>query len=243
MKLVLIIQARMNSKRFPGKVLKPILGRPMLEYLIERVKRVNEVNEIALATTENDNDAPVVNLGRRQGITVFQGSEADVLSRFYGAAKLCHADAVIRVTGDCPLIDPKVISKVIRLFQKKSKQVDYVSNVLKRTYPRGMDTEVFSFAALEDAHQSAQFQYDREHVTPFIYKHSDRYRLANVEYSMNLSHHRWTVDTPEDFELIQRIVSAFCPSNPIFTLEDILELIEAHPEWEIFNAHITQKSN
>ena len=243
MKIVLIIQARMNSQRLPGKVLKPILGKPMLSYLIERVKRVSEINEIVLATTIHNSDEPVADLGRKQRVTVFRGSEEDVLSRFYEAAKLCKADAVVRVTGDCPVIDPNIVGQVIRCFKEKCRNVDYVSNILKRTYPRGLDTEIFSFKALQEAFEEGASPFEREHVTPFIYNQPNRFRLASVEYPLNLSKHRWTVDTREDFELLQNIISSLYPSNPSFTLEDILELIQAHPEWEALNAHIAQKTN
>ncbi len=243
MKIVLMIQARMNSERLPGKVLKPILGKPMLSYLIERVKQVKEVNEIVLATTVNDNDDAVADFGRSQGVTVFRGSEEDVLSRFYEAAKLCKADAVVRVTGDCPVIDPQIVSKVIQKFKESRGSVDYASNILKRTYPRGLDTEIFSFKALEEAFQESTSSSEREHVTPFIYNRPNRFRLVSVEHSVNLSKHRWTVDTPEDFKLLQNIISSLYPTNPSFTLEDILKLIQTHPECLTLNAHITQKAH
>lgn len=243
MKIVLIIQARMNSERLPGKVLKPILGKPMLSYLIERVKQVKEVNEVVLATTVNDSDDAIADLGRKEGIAVFRGSEDDVLSRFYEAAKMCRADAVVRVTGDCPVIDPHVISQVIQCFQEKRGNVDYVSNFVKRTHPRGLDAEIFSFRALEEAFQESTSTSEREHVTPFIYHRPSRYRLASVEHSVNLSKHRWTVDTPEDFILLQNIISSLYPLNPSFTLEDIVKLIQTHPEWENLNAHVTQKAH
>lgn len=242
MKTVIIVQARMTSTRLPGKVLKKVLGKPLLEYQIERLKRVNLADEIVIATTINSTDLPIVELCNRLSIPYFRGSEDDVLARYYGAAKEHHADVVVRITSDCPLIDPQVIDKVIQFYLEHRYEYDYVSNCLERTYPRGMDTEIFSFIALHQAFVEATAQPEREHVTPFIYMHPERYRLTQVIYSENQSSHRWTVDTPEDFELIKRIIEVLYPQTTKFTLEDCLYLLNLYPDWSLINAYVEQKN-
>ena len=242
MKTVIIVQARMTSTRLPGKVMKRVLGKPLLEYQLERLQRVKLADEIVIATTTNQTDEPIVELCNSLSVACFRGSEDDVLSRYYGAATAHKADLVVLVTSDCPLIDPQVIDTVIDYCLQNQSHYDYVSNSLERTYPRGMDTEVFSFSTLQQAFGEATAQPDREHVTPFIYRQPARYRLGHVIYSEDCSHHRWTVDTPEDFELIQKIIEAIYPRKPNFTLEDCLSLLKKHPEWYIINSHVSQKN-
>ena len=241
MKTVIIVQARMTSTRLPGKVMKRVLGKPLLEYQLERLQRVKLADEIVIATTTNQTDEPIVELCNSLSVACFRGSEDDVLSRYYGAATAHKADLVVRVTSDCPLIDPQVIDTVIDYYLQNQSHYDYVSNSLERTYPRGMDTEVFAFSTLQQAFWEATAQPDREHVTPFIHRQPARYRLGHVIYSEDCSHHRWTVDTPEDFELIQKIIEAIYPRKPNFTLEDCLSLLKKHPEWYIINSHVSQK--
>jgi spore coat polysaccharide biosynthesis protein SpsF len=241
MKIVIIVQARMTSTRLPGKVLIKVLNKPLLEYQIERLKRVKLADEILIATTINSTDLPIIELCDRLSVPYFIGSENDVLARYHGAAKEHHADVVVRITSDCPLIDPQVIDKVIQFYLDYRYKYDYVSNCLERSYPRGMDTEVFSFLALHQAFLEATEQPDREHVTPFIYMQPERYRLTQVVYSENQSLHRWTVDTADDFELIKRIIEALYPKFPKFTLEDCLDLLKQYPDWPLINAHVEQK--
>lgn len=242
MKVVIIVQARMTSTRLPGKILKPVLGRPLLEYLVERLRRVASQHEIVIATTDNDTDLPVVELCNRLNVSCFRGSEEDVLARYYLAACEYGADAIVRITSDCPLIDPVVIDEVIGLYYENSDKYDYVSNIYTRTYPRGMDTEVFSFRALEEAYNESTKPSDREHVTEFIYEQPERYRIANISYAVDQSRHRWTVDTPEDFLLIKSIIEGLYPVNPHFTMMDILEIMDKNPGWFEINAAIKQKN-
>lgn len=242
MKTVIIVQARMTSSRLPGKVLKTVLGKPLLEYQIERLKMVKLANDLVIATTINQTDEPIVDLCDRLSVKHFRGSEDDVLSRYYESAKESQADIVVRVTSDCPLIDPDVINQVIEFYLTHYPKYDYVSNTLKRTYPRGMDTEVFSFTLLEEAFLEATAQPDREHVTPFIYRQPKRYNLAAVKYNRDESRHRWTVDTPEDFELITLMIKNLYPVKSQFTLKDCLDLFNNYPNWFEINSHIKQKS-
>ncbi|MDR3560130.1 MAG: glycosyltransferase family protein [Negativicutes bacterium] len=241
MKTVIIVQARMTSTRLPGKVMKEVLGKPLLEYMVERLKRVRSADEIVVATTANASDQPIVDLCARLHVPSFRGPEFDVLTRYHAAAVANHAATVVRVTSDCPLIDPCIIDQVIGFFAGRQIDYDYVSNVMHRTYPRGMDTEVFSFQALDEAFREATDEPDREHVTGFIERQPERYCLGGVCHFEDQSRHRWTVDTPEDFELIRRIIEAIYPSNPLFTMEDVLELLVRHPDWVRINAHIEQK--
>ncbi len=238
MKVAAIIQARVGSTRLPGKVLKKVLGKTLLEYQIERVKRSKTIDEIIIATTTKESDNPIVQLCQQLSIPYYRGSEEDVLLRYYEAATEFNVDVVVRLTSDCPVIDPKVIDKVITYYVNNRSKYDYVSN---SSYPRGMDTEVFSFRVLEEAYHKAVEQYEREHVTPFIYLNPDIYNLGKVVCITDMSHYRWTVDTPEDFKLIQKIITTLYPFNNEFTMEDILELFEKNPEWLEINSHIKQK--
>lgn len=238
----IIVQARMGSTRLPGKIMKKVLDKPLLEYQLERLLRVKQADHVIIATTDNGEERPIVELCQRMGVPYFRGSEQDVLSRYYGAATQYGADVVVRITSDCPLIDPAVVDKVIGFYLAHQAEYDYVSNCyVERTYPRGMDTEVFSYKALREAYEEATDQPEREHVTVFIGRRPERYRIKNLPYAKDYSHYRWTVDTPEDFALIEKILTALYSVNPRFTLEDCLALIEENPEWAKINAHIKQK--
>jgi spore coat polysaccharide biosynthesis protein SpsF len=240
--VAIIVQARMGSTRLPGKVLKPIAGRPMLSYQVERLRRVRLANAIVVATTTNLADVAIVEFCAAEGISCVRGSEGDVLSRYYDAARLISAEAIVRVTSDCPLICPELIDQMIGHFTDVTESFDYVSNMIKPSWPYGMAVEVFSAAALWEAHDKASAPDEREHVTPYIYWRPDKFRIKSVQMSPDLSHHRWTVDTPEDFELVSRILEVLYPKNPNFTLEDVLDLLSANPAWEYINRHVAQKT-
>jgi len=231
----------MTSTRLPAKVMKQVLGKPLLEYQIERLKRVKLADQIVVATTINDTDQPIIDLCDRLSIPCYRGSEEDVLARYHGAAIANQADIVVRVTSDCPVIDPQVIDQAIQFYIDSHPKYDYVSNCLEGSYPRGMDTEVFTFKVLDEAFYQATAQSDREHVTPFIYRQSNRYKLRQVNYFENQGDYRWTVDMPEDFELIKKIIENLYPFKPDFTLEDCLALLFQNPEWNMINKHIQQK--
>ena len=239
MKTVIIVQARMTSTRLPGKVLMPLAGAPMLSRLIERLRRVKLADAIVIATTTNATDDPITNLCDALGVACHRGSEHNVLSRYAEAARLHGADVVVRITSDCPLIDPALVDQVIAAYEEGDS--DYVSNMLPPTWPYGMAVEVFSATALNEAHAEAAREEEREHVTPFIDRHPERYGLRNVRSPQDLSQHRWTVDTPEDYELVHRLFEAIHPEHPEFTLEHLLAAMDAHPEWMLINRHIEQK--
>lgn len=243
MNTAIIVQARMSSTRLPGKILKTVMGKTLLEYQIERLRRVKSADQLIIATTDKEAEQPIVDLCDNLGVSCFRGSETDVLGRYYGAAVAYHADVVVRITSDCPLIDPAVVDRVVRFYQEHCSSYDYATDTLEPnlTYPRGMDTEVFSFRALKEAYLEAKDQAEREHVTVFIKRRPERYRLVNLPYHQDYSRYRWTVDTPEDFQLIERIITTLYPVKPLFTFEDCLWLLEEHPEWAALNSHIEQK--
>ena len=241
LKTAIIVQARMGSTRLPGKVLKEILGKSLLEHQTERIRRVKSSDEIVIATTVSGADDVIEELCGRLSLPCFRGPEEDVLARYHAAATVFHADVVVRLTSDCPVIDPDVVERVVQFYLGHSAEFDYVSNVLTRTYPRGMETEVFPFRVLDEAFHETTLPSDREHVTPFIYRNRQRFRLANVACDMDLSRHRWTVDTEEDFALIRRIIEELYPGNPAYGMADILGLFDRDPGMFLMNAHVEQK--
>lgn len=243
MKVVAIIQARMGSTRLPGKVIRQVLEKPLLEYQLERVGRAKLIDEIIMATTDQKIDDPIVLLCKTLGISYYRGSENDVLNRYFEAASQAKADVVVRLTADCPLIDPVQIDKVIERYLLLQYELLYVSNVLKRSFPRGMDTEVFSVQALKEADQKAKAKLDREHVTKYMVNNIRSFHLENVTNNQDDSHHRWTVDTIEDFIFIKRIIETLYPHKPNFTMEDIITLLDQFPKWRMINSHIEQKND
>ena len=224
----------MGSTRLPGKVLKDIAGRPMLSYQMERLRRVKRAERIVVATTDQPADDAIARFCQKEKIACVRGSEHDVLARYHLAIERFPADVVVRITADCPLIDPAIVDEAIAAYEP-----DYVSNMLETTYPYGMAVEVFSAQALREAHREAKDPAEREHVTPFIWRRPQRYRLKSLTMAPNLSHHRWTVDTPEDFELVSRLLKTL---KPHFTLQDVLAVLDEHPDWCAINAHVEQKA-
>ena len=240
MKTLAIVQARMTSTRLPGKVLLPILGKPMLVLQLERMRQAKALDGIVIATTINSADDSIVILAKQMGVACFRGSELDVLSRYAGAADAFAADSVVRITSDCPLMEPDLIDQAVGAFVQAHGKLDYISNMLQPSFPYGLAVEVFSRQALDQAHREAKLAAEREHVTPYIYWRPDQFRIRSINHSPDLSHHRWTVDTPEDFELISKIFSALYPSNPQFNMQQVLQLLEDHPDWMAINSHIDQ---
>ncbi|MCZ8344728.1 MAG: aminotransferase class III-fold pyridoxal phosphate-dependent enzyme [Leptospira sp.] len=226
MKIIAVIQARMGSTRLPNKVMKQVNGVPLIELLIKRLSGAKLVNQIMLATSTDDKNIPLVNHVRSLGYDVFQGSENDVLSRYYHAVKDIKPDAIVRITGDCPLVDPKIVDQIIETFLEK--KVDYASNTIKPTYPDGIDVSMASFQALERAFKEATSEFDREHIMPYI-RNPEKFKLANVEYKEDYSKERWTVDEPEDFEVIQNVFNHFHPRIDFSWLE-VLQLLKDRPE-------------
>lgn len=240
LKIAVILQARMNSERLPGKPLLKVLNRPLLSYMVERLQRIEHPVTLVIATTETSE--PIIQFCKTERLNYYVGSEKDVLDRYLKTARRYEADVIVRVTGDNPLLDPQVIDEAIRQFLEAYPALDYLSNSLQRTFPRGMDVEIFKRRALEMAHEDGFRSEEREHVTPYIWRHPELFQLAQMTYKRDASQHRWTVDTQEDFELIKRILEAIYPRKKAFTLEDLLELLEENPDWSLLNASIQQKS-
>jgi spore coat polysaccharide biosynthesis protein SpsF len=239
--VAIIIQARMGSTRLAGKVLNPIAGRPMLSYQIERLRCCKEAKDIVLATTTLPVDNSIVAFCEAEGVACTRGSEQDVLSRYAEAARTVNAAIVVRITSDCPLIDPVLVDNAVVAFRSND-GCDYLSNMIQPTWPYGMAVEVMSRAVLDEANAEAREAIEREHVTPFIYWRPGRYRLKSLIMEPDLSSHRWTVDTPEDFDLISKILTALYPSNPEFEMNDVLNLLRHNPSWELINRHIVQRT-
>ena len=234
-----LIQARMSSSRLPGKVLKPIVGKPMLMLQVERLRRCQSIDQLVVATSDRSDDFPIVELCKSSEQAVYCGSLNNVLDRFYQAAKTYKADHVVRFTGDCPLADPELIDALVRFYLLSG--CDYASNCRPPTLPDGLDAEIFSFSTLEQAWREATDPFELEHVVPFIIHKPERFKMANYRYSQDLSHLRWTVDEPEDLEMVRKIYEALYPEKPEFTFKDILSYLEIHPE--IRELNIRHKRN
>ena len=240
MKIAAIIQARMGSTRLPQKVTKNLAGEPVLVRGVNRVKRAKTIDEVIVATTVKPQDDVLVSLCAQYGWPCYRGSEDDVLDRYYQAACAHRAKVVVRITSDCPLIEPEIIDLVVQTYLDGQPGLDYVSNTLPpRTFPRGLDTEVMSFAALERAWQQDKDPAWREHVTPYIYRTPDQFNVRSVTSPRDYSDMRWTVDTPEDLEFVRRVYAHFGYDQ--FSWRDVLALLTQHPEWQEINRHVEQK--
>ena len=227
--MLAILQARMSSTRLPGKVLKPLLGEPMLARQIERVRRAKRIAKLVVATSSDASDDAIAGLCDSLGVGVYRGPLADVLGRYWGAAKrFGPAKHIVRLTGDCPLADWEVIDAV--LDHHLAEDADYTSNCQKLTFPKGLDVEVFKAEHLETAYYEARDPYEREHVTPFFYRNPDRFRLSNLECDPPLGDLRWTVDTPEDFAFVEQVYAALYPANPAFLSKDVAQLTADDPQ-------------
>jgi spore coat polysaccharide biosynthesis protein SpsF len=237
-KVVAIVQARMGSTRLPGKVLADVAGRPMLARVLERLGRAETLDEIVVATSTEPADDAIEALCEELEVPAFRGSEEDVLERYRDAAAWSEADAVVRVTADCPLLDPGVVDRVVRRFLDGD--ADYVSNTLERTYPSGLDVEVFSRQALETAAREAREPWQRAHVTPYLYQSPDRFTVAQVRHGSDESGLRWTVDTREDLALVRTLYERLGQRS--FTWLDVLAIVHQDPALEALNAGVEQKS-
>ncbi len=238
MKVAAIIQARMGSTRLPGKVLMDLGGQTVLGRVVRRLGRASRIDEIVVATTESAGDDAIVEACNGLGVPCFRGSEEDVLDRYFLAAEKSEADAVVRITSDCPLIDPEVVDEVIQC--QAENRVDFACNIMPRTYPRGLDTEVFTTEALREVWEISDQPHQREHVTPLFYERRDRFRFATIRGKRDYSQYRWTLDTPEDLKLIRAIYRYFNDSDG-FGWREAIALMERSPDLVKMNAHIAQK--
>ena len=225
--VVAIIQARMTSSRLPGKILLPLAGAPLLQRMLERVARIKKLDAICLAIPKGAAHDPILDVAV-PGTLLFRGDETDVLDRTYNAAKQAGADVIMRVTSDCPLIDPIVSNEILTTFQNSP--VVYARTAFTSGFPHGFDTEVFTMDALSAAHAEATADDEREHVTPFIWRQPDRFPALEVDYHPDFRHWRLTVDTPEDYELAKQIFDKLFPQNPNFGFKELRALFAAQPE-------------
>lgn len=237
-KISAIIQARMGSTRLPGKVLMKIGNETVLGRVVRRLTRSKLIAEVVVATTPCRADDIIVDECEKLSVQCFRGSENDVLDRYYHAAETISAETIVRITADCPLIDPGLVDQVLRAFIER--HADFACNVLPRTYPRGLDTEVFTRDALAKVVDQANQPYQREHVTPVFYERRDLFRLATVSGERAYSRYRWTVDTREDLELVRSIYERF-DNEDDFGWKAAIELLELRPELAMLNAHVQQK--
>jgi spore coat polysaccharide biosynthesis protein SpsF (cytidylyltransferase family) len=238
-RVLAVVQARLGSTRLPGKALMDIAGRAMVAHVIARTLAVPGVDETVLATTVDPADDALVDLARSLGVLWIRGSVEDVLDRFHSALLEYPAGAILRVTADCPLLDPEVSGLVVRDYLEHREEADYASNVQPATYPDGLDTEVFGAAALERAWREARLPSDREHVTTYMRDERNGFRLRNVAHREDLSMHRWTVDEPCDLEFVRAVYAELAPDGArLFGMREVLALLGARPELAALNMGI-----
>ena len=228
-----IIQARMGSTRLPGKVLKDLAGEPMLARVVERTLRAGTLNEVVVATSDLPADDCIAQLCADRGWACFRGSETDVLDRYYHAALQFQADIIVRVTSDCPLIDPQLIDRHVERLLQRWAEVDFVTNMLQQSFPLGLAVEALPLDVLIRMNRMSLARELREHVTTLAYVEPEWFQIDNILHTSNLSKMRWTVDTAEDLEFVRRIVSFF--GNDRFAWEEVLSVMEEHPNWAQIN--------
>ena len=230
----------MGAKRLPGKVLMPVLGRPILSYNIERIRRAKTIDRLVVATTDKQADDAIQRLCESENVPVFLGSEEDVLDRTYRCMKHFGMEHCAKLTADNPLIDPAVIDRVIGVYLASPGQYDYVSNSIYKhqTWQDGQEVEVFTAPALEAAWREAKKSFQREHVTPFIWDQPERFRIFPVERTDDRWYrdYRWTLDYPEDYEFVRHVIEELYPSRPNFTTDDVMDLLRRKPEIQALNA-------
>jgi len=243
MKIVATIEARMTSSRLPGKVMMPVLDRPMLAYLTARLKAVPSINEIVLATTVNATDDVLVNFAMQDGIKVFRGCEEDVMSRVIGAAESLEADVVVEITGDCPLIDPDLVEQTIRMFKRHHNAV-YCANSFFSSYPSGMDTQVITLDALKSSFSMTKDPLDREHVSRHIVNNPDLFPHVYLiaPPSLHWPELALTLDEPADYELIRCVIENLWPSNHLFGCKEIIQFVRDNPQLLNINQHVIRKN-
>ncbi|MDY0083664.1 MAG: glycosyltransferase family protein [Ignavibacteriaceae bacterium] len=237
-KIVTIIQARTGSTRLPDKIFLPLSDKPLLLRMYERVASSKLKGTIVIATTNDKSDDKVESFCKDYKLNCYRGHSSDLLDRHYQAAKQFNADVVVKIPSDCPLIDSKVIDKVIKYYLDNINTYDYVSNLHPATYPDGNDVEIMSFDALENAWENAARDFEREHTTPYLWENPDKFRIGNVIWETGLDYsmtHRFTIDYQEDYEFIKKVYDELHPKMPAFSLEDILNLLKENPDIKKIN--------
>ena len=241
MTVIGIVQARMGSTRLPGKVMLDLAGDPMLVRCMRRIQRCKTITKVVVATTIHSADDRIVQLSNEYGWDCYRGSEDDVLDRYYKAAMAHSADVVVRITSDCPMIDTAIVDRVVKEFMERRQELDYACNFLpKRTFPRGLDTEVMHFETLERVWRADNDPASREHVTPYIYRNPSRFRIHGIMGESDQSSLRWTVDTAEDLVFVRLIYEHF--GHDHFSSQEVLDVLADHTEWSDLNCSVRQKS-
>jgi spore coat polysaccharide biosynthesis protein SpsF len=240
MRVGAVIQARMGSTRLPGKALVDIEGRSMLARVVDRTRRARTVDCVIVATTTGAQDDAIERHARELDVDVYRGDEDDVLDRYYQASRLNRLGVVVRITSDCPLLDPGLADRVVQLLLQPGSRVDYAANTLRRTYPRGLDVEAVPFATLERVWREASSFHERAHVFPYVYEHPNWFVTAGITDQIDRSDMRWTVDTAEDLAFVREVYR--CLGERDFTWMDVVSVLEARPELLRINATVHQKS-
>jgi len=234
-----IIQARVGSTRLPEKVLMELAGKTVLEHVIERVSKSEKINKVIVATSDKTGDDKIEELCRKLNITCYRGSENDVLDRFYQAAKEFSYPNIIRITGDCPMIDPEIIDQTIELYEEE--KLDYATNVIPPTFPKGLDVEIFTFESLEKAWREVASGPEREHVTVYFWRHPEIFKQKHLVNKINISAKRWVLDYEVDYKFLQEVFNNLYAAKPDFRLKDVLEFLKANPDLEKINERIDRK--
>ncbi len=236
MSITAIIQARTSSKRLPNKVFADLCGKPLIWHVLNRLKWSKKIENIVLATTISSSDNALEDWAKNNNVSIYRGSENDVLSRYYNAAIYSKAKTIVRITADDPFKDPEIIDKVIDIYIKNN--LDFAYNNNPPTFPEGLDTEVFSFRALEKAQKESQDSFEREHVTQYFYRHPDLFKQANLLYKRDISFLRWTIDTQKDYEMASEVYKNLYKDGQIFLMNDILKLLKRKPEIGNINSNV-----
>lgn len=242
-KVVAIIQARMASSRLAGKVLADLGGQPVLAWVVRRAQRTKGIDQVVVATSIAAEDAVIESFCKEMDYPCTRGELHDVLDRFIHTAHIFDAEIVVRLTADCPFIDPDMLSENLATFTNAEPPLDFAANRLpgERTIPIGLDAEFCTIHALEAAWREAKEPYQREHVMPFFYEHPDRFRILHIKHEPNYGNYRWTVDTPEDLQMLRKVVAYF--KDDYFSWKEVLMLFESHPELQEINAKVTHKNH
>jgi len=240
MNVIAIIQARCGSTRFPNKVFADLAGKPLIWHVINRLHFAKEINQIVLATTINPQDDLLVEWAAKESVNIFRGSEENVLSRFYHAAKEYNADVIVRITADDPFKDPALIDSLIR--ELKKNDLDFIYNNNPPSFPEGLDCEIMKFSALEKAYNESVDKFEQEHVTQYLYRHKELFTQKNISNESDLSNLRWTIDTQEDYEMAKIIYDKLFTEDTIFHTNDILNLINKHPKIAQINSSVSRSA-
>lgn len=238
--ILAVIQARLGSTRFPGKTFASLSGRPLIWHVVDRLKHAEKIDQIVIATTINPLDDELEAWATSHDIPVFRGSENNVLERFYMAARHFSADIIVRITADDPFKDPILIDGVIN--KLLTENLDFVCNNNPPSFPEGLDTEVFTFQALEMAYLNSSSDFEKEHVTQYFYKNPQKFKHANLAHVENLSWLRWTIDTEKDYRMVSKIYDLLYNDTKIFHFQDILNLIHKHPEIPVMNSDVPRST-